>query len=172
MNQYAAFRKKQGEEVDAQTQLVKVLNDSLQTQKQLKDTLLSNEEDEKLKMESDKKSQEGLISQIKKRERKYRRQLKKKQDDEKKITANIDKLIREAIAKSNENTGTKTSETFSLTPEARALATRFEQNKGKLPWPTNNGFISEKFGTHAHPTISGVSVNNNGVNICNMSRNL
>jgi len=41
----------------------------------------------------------------------------------------------------------------------------FLANKGKLPWPTSNGFISEKFGTHAHPTISGVTINNNGVNI-------
>ena len=70
MNQYATFRKKQGEEVVIQTELVQRLNDSLLVQKQLKNTLLANEEDEKLKIETNKKDQEKLISQIKKKERK------------------------------------------------------------------------------------------------------
>lgn len=52
------------------------------------------------------------------------------------------------------------------TPSAeRVTSTSFLANKGRLPWPTNNGFVSEKYGTHAHPTISGVTINNNGVNI-------
>jgi septal ring factor EnvC (AmiA/AmiB activator) len=165
MNQYAAFRKKQGEEVVIQTKLVQQMNDSLQVQKQLKDTLLSNEEDEKLKIESDKKSQEELIAQIKKRERKYRRELKKKQEDEKKITANIDKLIREAIAKSNAGKGGKSSETFALTPEAKALAARFEQNKGRLPWPVDNGIIVRRYGRQPHPIYKGNYIKSSGIHI-------
>jgi septal ring factor EnvC (AmiA/AmiB activator) len=52
------------------------------------------------------------------------------------------------------------------TPSAdKITSTSFSANKGKLPWPTSNGFVSEKYGTHAHPTISGVTINNNGVNI-------
>ena len=165
MNQYAAFRKKQGEEVVAQTKLVQVLNDSLQNQKQLKDSLRVHEEDQKLKIESDKKSQETLISQIKSKERKYRSELKKKQDDEKKIAANIDKLIREAIAKANASTGTKSSEGFALTPEAKALATKFEQNKGKLPWPVNNGIVVRRYGKQPHPVYKGNYIQSSGIHI-------
>ena len=150
MNQYAAFRKKQGEEVMAQTVIVQRLNDSLHSQRQLKDTLLVNEENEQLSVEADKKSMEKLLSQIKKREQKYKRELKRKREDEKKITSRIDELIREAIAESNRNKATKNSKGFALTPEAKALASQFEQNKGKLPWPVDNGIITRKFGRQPH----------------------
>ena len=165
MNQYAAFRKKQGEEVTIQAKLVQQLNDSLRQQKQLKDTLLANEENEKIQIESDKKDQEKLLSQIKRRERKYRRELKKKQKEEKKIADRIDKLIRDAIAKSNAKSGTKTSKGFALTPEARALATRFEQNQGKLPWPVDNGIVTRKFGRQPHPLYKGNYINSTGIHI-------
>lgn len=165
MNQYAAFRKKQGEEVQVQTKTVARLNDSLLVQKQLKDTLLSNEEDQKLKIETDKKAQEKLVSQIKRRERKYKKELKQKQDDEKKIADRIDKLIREAIAKENAKTGVKKSEGFALTPEAKALAGRFEQNKGKLPWPVDNGIVTRRYGKQAHPIYKGTYINSTGIHI-------
>ncbi len=165
MNQYAAFRKKQGEEVVVQTKLVEQLNDSLMFQRQLKDTLLASQEDEKLKIETDKKDQEKLISQIKKRERKYKRELKKKQNEEKRIADRIDKLIRDAIAKANAKKGVKTSKGFALTPEAKALAARFEQNKGKLPWPVESGLITRRFGRQPHPVYKGNYINSTGIHI-------
>lgn len=39
----------------------------------------------------------------------------------------------------------------------------FEQNKGSLPWPVTAGAIGSKFGRHAHESISGIEVNNKGV---------
>ena len=165
MNQYASFRKKQGEEVQVQTKTVARLNDSLLVQKQLKDTLISNEEDQKLKIETDKKAQEKLVSQIKRRERKYKKELKQKQDDEKKIADRIDKLIREAIVKANIENGVKETESFALTPEAKALAGRFEQNKGKLPWPVDNGIVTRRYGKQAHPVYRGTYINSTGIHI-------
>ena len=165
MNQYAAFRKKQGEEVVVQTKVVEQLNDSLLFQKQLKDTLIFNEEQEKLNIESDKESQQKLLSQIRKKERKYKRQLKKKQDDEKKIAADLDKLIREAIAKANEGKNNTSTTKFALTPEAKALAGRFEQNKGELPWPVDNGIITRRFGRQPHPVYRGTEIVSTGIHI-------
>ncbi len=165
MNQYASFRKKQGEEVVIQTKLVAQLNDSLLFQRQLKDTLLSNEEEEKLKIETDRKDQKKLISEIKKKENKYKRELRKKQKEETKIAARIDKLIKDAIAKSNAAKGVKKSSGFSLTPEAKALATRFVQNKGKLPWPVDSGLIVRRFGKQAHPTLKGITLQSPGLHI-------
>lgn len=165
MNQYAAFRKKQGEEVQVQTKQVAQLNDSLLVQKQLKDTLLSNEEDQKLKIETDKKAQEKLVSQIKRRERKYKKELKQKQDEEKDIADRIDKLIREAIAKANAENGVKETESFALTPEAKALANRFEQNKGRLPWPVDNGIVTRKYGKQRHPVYRTTYINSTGIHI-------
>ena len=165
MNQYASFRKKQGEEVVVLTNQFQQLKDSLLFQKQLKDTLLANEEVEKLKIEEDKKSQQNLISQIKKKEKKYKKELRQKQDEEKKIADRIDKIIKDAIAKSNAKKGAKKSKGFSLSPEAKALAIRFEQNKGKLPWPVDSGLIVRKFGKQPHPIYVGNFINSTGIHI-------
>jgi septal ring factor EnvC (AmiA/AmiB activator) len=54
---------------------------------------------------------------------------------------------------------------FSTTPEQDLAGTNFASNKGRLPHPVATGTIVERFGRHAHPTISNVYVDNNGVDI-------
>ena len=48
-------------------------------------------------------------------------------------------------------------------PEVVLANTVFEQNKGSLPWPVPSGAIGSKFGRHTHESISGIEVNNKGV---------
>jgi septal ring factor EnvC (AmiA/AmiB activator) len=45
------------------------------------------------------------------------------------------------------------------------LSSSFAANRGKLPWPCERGFISERFGEHAHPVLKLIKVKNNGVDI-------
>jgi septal ring factor EnvC (AmiA/AmiB activator) len=52
-----------------------------------------------------------------------------------------------------------------LSPDDLKASNDFEDMKNRLPWPVNNGFISEGFGTHQHPTLKAVRTNNNGINI-------
>lgn len=54
---------------------------------------------------------------------------------------------------------------LSLTPEAEALSSNLENNRGRLPWPVEKGFISESFGRHPHPIAEKVMVENNGIDI-------
>lgn len=54
---------------------------------------------------------------------------------------------------------------LSMTPEATALSNSFENNRGRLPWPVEKGFISEGFGKHQHPIAEKVMVENYGVDI-------
>ncbi len=165
MKQYTAYRRKQGIAIDSQTTVVKQLNDSLLYQKVLKDTLVASEKSEKEKIELDKESQEKLITQIKRKENRYKRQLRQKQKQERIVAANIDKLIKAAIARSNAKKGVKKSKGFALTPKAKALAARFEQNKGNLPWPVESGLVVRRFGRQAHPTLSGITINSTGLHI-------
>jgi len=165
MNQYAAFRKKQGEEIVVQTEKVQKFTDSLQFKKQLKDTLLFSKKEQQLKIEGDKKVQEQLVSTIKKKEKRYKRSLLKKQRKEAKIAKKIDKLIRDAIARANKRRGAKKSSGFILSPAAKALAAKFAANKGKLPWPVAKGLVTRKFGVQPHPTIGGITINSTGLHI-------
>lgn len=54
---------------------------------------------------------------------------------------------------------------FSMTPEARALANNFASNRGALPWPVERGIITGKFGKHPHPIVKGVVVDNPHIEI-------
>jgi septal ring factor EnvC (AmiA/AmiB activator) len=55
-----------------------------------------------------------------------------------------------------------------VSTEGAAIGRSFEANRGRLPWPVDNGSITERFGRNYHPTLSGVEWNNNGIDItCN-----
>jgi septal ring factor EnvC (AmiA/AmiB activator) len=171
MKQYTSFRKKQGEEIVSQTFVIGKMNDSLLYQKQIKDTLILSEINQKKAIESDKSKQENLLSLIKKKENKYKKDLKKTIQEEKRVTAKIDKIIKEeieranrlALAKLKNKPKTVKKNEFILSPEAKALAARFDLNKGKLPWPVSDGIIVRKFGVQPHPIFPGITINSTGV---------
>jgi septal ring factor EnvC (AmiA/AmiB activator) len=168
MKQYTSFRKKQGEEIQLKTKELEILTDSLEIKKQQKQALLSEKMKEQSEIEKEKKAQENLLSQIKKKEDKYKKQIKEFQREESRIDAQIDKLIRDAIAASNKASGTTSSSgaaTFALTPEAKELASKFELNKGKLDWPVEKGFVSTYYGNQPHPIVKTTTIKSNGVRI-------
>lgn len=54
---------------------------------------------------------------------------------------------------------------YTMTPEARALAANFAANKKRLPWPVERGLVVSQFGRHRHPVAKNVMVRNNGIDI-------
>lgn len=167
MKQYTSFRKKQGEEIQQKTIELQVLTDSLKLKKELKETLLSEKKDEQVVVEKEKIEQENLLSQVKSKENKYKRQIKKFQKEEALIDAQIDKAIRDAIAASNKKEGAKSTKSavFKLTAEAKKLASKFTLNKGKLPWPVEKGYVSTYYGKQPHPVVKTATIQSNGVRI-------
>jgi septal ring factor EnvC (AmiA/AmiB activator) len=173
MKQYTSFRKRQGEGIGFQTDLVRKMNDSLLLQKQVKNTLIIAEKDQNRKIELDKQNKQKLISTIKNKERKYRREIQNKIEAERSVARKIDKIIRDEIAKANRIANAKRKEKFKdtkknefvLSPEAKALAAKFELNKGKLPWPIEEGLITRRFGKQSHPTFPGITINSTGLHM-------
>ncbi|MGK0411953.1 MAG: septal ring factor EnvC (AmiA/AmiB activator) [Polaribacter sp.] len=169
MKQYASFRKKQGEDILVQANFISKLNDSLLYQKSVKDTLIFVEKNQKDAIESDKQQQESLITTIKKKEGKYKLEINKNVREEKKVAERIDRIVREAIARANKEVANKPTNSkkneFILSPEAKALAAKFELNKGKLPWPVQEGIVVRKFGKQSHPLYPGIEINGTGLHI-------
>lgn len=52
-----------------------------------------------------------------------------------------------------------------LTKEEKLISGNFSANSGRLPWPTDKGFISGHYGVHPHPVLKHVTTNNKGVYI-------
>ncbi len=162
INQYASYRAQQGEEIKIETIKLKTLNDFLKEQKQEKEILIAENKKEKDSINNEKVSQEKLIKKVKKKESSYITLIKKKQKQERVIDAKVEKLIRDAIAKSNKKGNVKSSG-FALTPEAKLTEKGFIANKGKLPAPVQRGIVVRRFGKQKHPTLSGITIESNGL---------
>lgn len=165
MKQYANYRKEQGEEIQARTKELERLNVNLEEQKKQKDQLIVENRETRAQLEKAKQDQQGLINTIRQKESQYASELNQKQQEVNAIDKEIERIIAEAIAKANKESGSSSRSSFELTPEARALAADFQSNKGKLPWPVKTGVISMRFGEQRHPVLRHLTINSNGVRI-------
>lgn len=193
--QYAAFRKKQANEIIA-TQVI--LNDKLkelEAQRHEKNLLLGNEKEEKIQLDGEKHQQEIVLSELQQQEKELKEELEKKKKDAENLQIAIKRLIEAEIkrkmeesakiaadkaakaakaaknkTKAKAKTNVKTPETRptspELTEEAEALGADFASSRGKLPWPVTKGVICQPYGEYEHPAIKGFMMNNNGVEIC------
>jgi septal ring factor EnvC (AmiA/AmiB activator) len=169
MKQYSSFRKNQAEEIQQKTTKILALTDTLVSKKKQKQELLTEKQQEQIVIKKEKQEQEGLLSKVKDKENKYKRQISQFQKEERKIDAQIDRIIRDAIVASNKNTSKPTSTTFTLTGEAKELASKFTSNKGQLPWPVEKGDVSTYYGKQPHPVVKTATIQSNGVRITTAS---
>ena len=165
LKQYAIFRRKQGLSIAKKTQLLQELNKTLLVQKDKLEAIVSENKKEQEILLNDQQQQQRLIKSLRRTERNLAAQINKKQAQAKAIDKEIDRLIREAIAAANKTAGSKNRSSFELTPEAKLIAANFESNKGRLPWPLEEGVVVKGFGRHPHPVVKTTIVQSNGVTI-------
>ncbi len=162
-----------------QSNRIKSLQDSLDVRKNELNKLLLNKKslvDEKQsearRLEQDKYVEDATIQKLNSKQQDLKKKLAEKQALAKKLDKQIQDLIRAEIeakkkaaaAKNTTTTGKSTTES-TLTPEEKLVSSQFSGNKGRLPWPTATGKITEHFGRHKHPTLEYVEVESNGVEI-------
>jgi len=166
LKQYASFRKKQGELISEKTQILQELNISLLDQKRKKENLVKENRAAEEQYRQEQKSQESLVLELKKKERNFISQIRRKQKKTNEINKEIQRLIREAIIASNKAAGVKrNSNVFSLTPEDQLISDNITANKGKLPWPVQQGVVIQRFGRQPHPVVKTAIIQSNGVTI-------
>lgn len=164
LKQYAAFRKKQGLLIAEKTQTLQALNKTLLVQKTRKEALVKENRAVQNSLSEERLAQKELVTALKKRERSLESQIRKKQKQIAAYDKEIQRLIRAAIAASNKAAG-KNKAVFTLTPEAQLIDKNFTANKGKLPWPVEQGVVTLGFGTQTHPVVKTTKIQSNGVTI-------
>ncbi len=103
------------------------------------------------------------IASLKKKESEIKKDIKKKENETKELKKQIDKIIAEEIRKAKEReAAAKKNNTSSIDYN---LSSSFAQNKGKLPYPVEQGIITGRYGLNQHPTQKDVKVKNDGVDI-------
>lgn len=156
--------------------------DELLGLKTAKEALAKNKQNEVKELEQDKSAKNKVVVALTGKEAELKRNLEKQKKAKENLNAQINAIIAREIAaerkKAQEQQKTQTNtnnpksdpkktstQTPSVTPEVKSLSDNFAANKGKLPWPVEKGFISERFGTHAHEKLDQITVQNNGIDI-------
>ena len=168
MKQYTDHQKQQGETIKEKTAELQAINLDLIKQQETKRKLIAENKEVQKSLESERKQHEELMKSIKRNLSVYAAQIKQKQQEADRIDAEINRLIREAIAKSNKkagNTDVATASNFALTAEEKVLAANFVANRGKLPWPVEKGYVTLGYGTQPHPIDKSLTIKSNGVRI-------
>ena len=163
IKQYSIFRKNQAKKIELISQQLKEIKKELLYKRDVKKGLLTKNRATQKTLELEKKEANNIAYKLRNQEKKYKRNILAKQKESQKIDKEINKLIREAIARSNKSKSNKNSKSFTLTPEAKALAKKFESNKGKLPWPVSRGVVIQRFGTQPHPVVKTAKIKSNGI---------
>jgi septal ring factor EnvC (AmiA/AmiB activator) len=171
LQQFGQYRKKQaayiqGTEKQLSNQIV-VLDKDLKN----KSNLLKEQESEKNKLDKNRSEQTVVLNKLSKQERQFQQDISRKRQQQ----ASIDRQISAAAARKKaeeearererlaeakakaENKPSPTaaaskpktaSEALRATPEAAKLSDAFEANRGSLPSPVANGYITGRFGAY------------------------
>lgn len=154
MEQYAKARKKQGEQIELVQASLSLQIEEVEEQIEEKQSLLNEELQESTKLQSLRSRQRSLVKELEQEESRIRAELNRQKASEKELTDRIDSIIeaerRAALAGS---------------ADMSELTTAFEETKGRLRWPVEEGFISSKYGRHKHPTLKRVTLDNKGIDI-------
>jgi murein DD-endopeptidase MepM/ murein hydrolase activator NlpD len=154
IQQYSEARKNQGKQIlIVQLSLGEQIAE-IETQRNSKRSLLTEELTESEKLENLVGQQKQLVTQLTQDEKRIKQELDRQKKAEKELTGKIEAII-EAERKA----------ALLSSVDLTELTSAFEKEKGKLPWPVEQGFVSSKYGEHKHPTIKTVTINNPGIDI-------
>jgi septal ring factor EnvC (AmiA/AmiB activator) len=118
--------------------------------------LKGKEEQQKTLLQNEQKRMNYMVQTLGKREKQLKKDLEEKKRIARKIESEIARLIEE------ERNKTIKSEN---TPEQRLIGDNFAENKGRLPWPVENGIITSHFGVQKHPVLKYLTEDNIGIEI-------
>lgn len=169
LQQYSENRKKQAENIiNTKLLILKKVNE-LEAIRSGKKILLGSKEKEKRNLASEKEEKDQTIAKLKQKEKELLKTLKDKEEAAKKLQKAIEDVIAEEIRlaaeKAKKKGKTSTKGKITLTPDEVKLSSSFNNNKGKLPWPSEKGIVSITFGEHPHPILPGIKTKNNGIDI-------
>ncbi len=162
LEQYAKARQIQVKNIEEVAVMLGLQKSDLEIKKVEQSKLLASKVKENKNLLSLKSKQSKVVQQLGKREKELKKELAKRKES----VFKLDKLIADIVKKEIEKTSKGTSkDKITLNANTAKLSTSFEENKNKLPWPVESGFISGKFGKHPHPVLKNILVENQGIDI-------
>lgn len=144
--------------VEKNDSLLQLQNEIELNRKEKEKTILMIQSETK-SLKKDIKNKNFVISKLQQREKALIAEIKKNEQERIRIENEIKRIIEEErrrIAREN-NSAANTRNLI--------LSKDFSGNKGKFPWPSENGIVVGKYGEHNHPVIPGIKIRSNGIDI-------
>jgi len=128
------------------------------------DKLREERRSEVERLSSEQARSDKMVTQLKRNKTKYQKQLSTKKKQVEALNKQIEKIIAQYVAENSKKSSGSGSSKSSAAVDYK-LASEFESNKGRLPWPAD-GPIVEKFGRHSHPVYKSIEMPfSNGISI-------
>ncbi len=156
LQQITKFRRREAEII---LELKEQINESkirLQADLNKLSDLKTKEEMQKDLLQKEKKGKQNLVKVLNKKERELKQELEEKKKIAKKIELEINRLIEEERKKAASR---------KLSEGQKVLGDNFNENRGKLPWPVDQGIITSHFGVQKHPEFKYLTEDNIGIEI-------
>ncbi len=140
--------------------MLKFKNIELSDIRKRNENLLKERKRELADLDLDRRKNLTMISTLQSKENELKRQIR----DSERIQDELEKAIRKMIEEEAER-DRKANKSGVLTPEQRLISNDFNKNKGLLPWPSEKGVLTGKYGEQNHPILKGIKISSNGVDI-------
>lgn len=156
LQQYKEYRVKQINLIIRLNKVIELKLIELSVRKQEKISLINRQLTERANLQSEQEEKNRIISVLSNKEQSLNKEL----DEKKRVAKRLESEIKELIKKEAEK-----NKFARLTPADRIISEDFSKNRGNLPWPTEQGIITEQFGEHQHAVIRNLTIRNNGIDI-------
>lgn len=164
MRRYNRLRQEKAEQIKSIADSLHIQITELETKKDELNKVHENRTQEITSLGKDEKQYKNSLAQINTKAGKLSSEIKQKQSQINKLQQRIQAIIAEEARKNK-----KQPKSAAQVEYLAKLSGRFDQNKGKLPYPVRGGVIVDRYGIHPHATQKGLMVNNKGVNIASAS---
>ncbi|MCF8361288.1 MAG: peptidoglycan DD-metalloendopeptidase family protein [Prolixibacteraceae bacterium] len=154
--QMTQYRQKQLEQIEAIRFVLQQKVSDLNNQLNEKEKVLLQQMKEVSTLKNKKEQQYETYDRLQRRQRELKEHLRYQQRIAERLQREIERVIEEEAKKAKE---------LAKTPEYELVSDNFAKNKGRFPWPVENGVITDRFGEHAHPVLKNIIIKNNGIDI-------
>jgi septal ring factor EnvC (AmiA/AmiB activator) len=190
LKSYRSYREQQVNSIVATQQQITKRKQMQIGQMQEKKTAVQNQAKQVQVLEVQKKEKDVAVSELKSKEKELKGQIAAKQKRDRDLKKSLSAIVRREIEKAKEeakrnaaatvktNVANPTEKVTTNKPVTTApksyldlnaadvkLNTEFASNRGKLPWPVDNGFTSIRFGTYEVEGTHGLKGDNPGITI-------
>lgn len=156
LEKYAESRQNQVIQIEYVKESLEGQLTDLEVKREEQSVLLGNKLKENNNLISLRQKKNTIINDLSKQEQSLRTELAERKE----ALQNLEKLIADLVREEAER-----NRSSQLTADLAKLSKSFANNRRKLNWPVETGFISSYYGKQSHPVLQNVEIDNRGIDI-------